>query len=71
MEWGRDLASEHEKYLTEIHFKGPVIVYGKTFFPSEKSVKCIREWLLRLSYGLCLYEVSLSAYAFVFVLRLS
>ena len=40
VEWGCDLASEHEKYLTEIHFKGPVIVYGKTFFHLEKSVKC-------------------------------
>jgi asparaginyl-tRNA synthetase len=25
--WGRDLQSEHERYLTEKHFKRPVIVY--------------------------------------------
>ena len=25
--WGKDLQSEHERYLTEQHFKGPVIVY--------------------------------------------
>ncbi len=25
--WGKDLQSEHERYLTENHFKGPVIVY--------------------------------------------
>ncbi len=25
--WGRDLQSEHERYLTEQHFKGPVFVY--------------------------------------------
>ena len=59
MEWGRDLASEHEKYLTEIHFKGPVIVYGNIFFLWEKSVKCIRQWLLRLSYGVCFDEGTL------------
>ncbi|PWA84815.1 asparagine--tRNA ligase [Artemisia annua] len=28
VEWGVDLASEHEKYLTEIKFKSPVIVYN-------------------------------------------
>ncbi|MFO7964805.1 MAG: asparagine--tRNA ligase [Desulfobacterales bacterium] len=32
--FGRDLQSEHERYLTEIHFKKPVIVYN---FP--KSIK--------------------------------
>jgi len=26
-EWGRDLQSEHERYLTEEHFKQPVILY--------------------------------------------
>ena len=26
-EWGKDLQSEHERYLTESHFKQPVIVY--------------------------------------------
>lgn len=26
-EWGNDLQSEHERYLTEQHVKGPVIVY--------------------------------------------
>ena len=25
--WGRDLQSEHERFLTEEHFKGPVFVY--------------------------------------------
>jgi len=25
--WGADLQSEHERYLTEQHFQGPVIVY--------------------------------------------
>ncbi len=25
--WGTDLQSEHERYLTEQHFQGPVIVY--------------------------------------------
>ncbi len=25
--WGKDLQSEHERYLTEQHFKGPVIVF--------------------------------------------
>jgi asparaginyl-tRNA synthetase len=27
VEWGRDLQSEHERYLTEQHFKRPVILY--------------------------------------------
>jgi asparaginyl-tRNA synthetase len=27
VEWGRDLQSEHERYLTEQHFKQPVILY--------------------------------------------
>jgi asparaginyl-tRNA synthetase len=26
--WGADLASEHEKYLTEVVFKGPVIIFN-------------------------------------------
>ncbi|MEQ8663710.1 MAG: asparagine--tRNA ligase, partial [Gammaproteobacteria bacterium] len=26
-EWGADLQTEHERYLTEEHFKGPVFVY--------------------------------------------
>jgi asparaginyl-tRNA synthetase len=25
--WGKDLQSEHERYLTETHFKQPIIVY--------------------------------------------
>ena len=25
--WGADLAAEHEKYLTDVHFKGPVVVH--------------------------------------------
>lgn len=28
VEWGIDLASEHERYLTEEHFKAPVIVFN-------------------------------------------
>jgi asparaginyl-tRNA synthetase len=28
IEWGRDLQSEHERYLTEQHFKQPVILYN-------------------------------------------
>jgi asparaginyl-tRNA synthetase len=33
--WGNDLQAEHEKYLTEQHFKGPVILhdYPKTIKP--------------------------------------
>ncbi len=27
IEWGRDLQSEHERFLTEQHFKQPIIVY--------------------------------------------
>lgn len=27
MQWGRDMQSEHERYLTEVHFKKPVILY--------------------------------------------
>ena len=27
IEWGRDLQSEHERYLTETHFQKPVILY--------------------------------------------
>jgi len=26
VEWGKDLQSEHEKYLTEVHFKRPLVV---------------------------------------------
>ena len=28
VEWGIDLQSEHERFLTEVHFKSPVIVYN-------------------------------------------
>lgn len=33
--WGSDLQTEHERYLTETHFKGPIIVinYPKTIKP--------------------------------------
>ena len=33
--WGTDLQSEHERYLTEVHFKSPVILfdYPKTIKP--------------------------------------
>ena len=27
-QWGHDLQSEHERFLTEEHFKGPVFVYN-------------------------------------------
>ena len=27
MQWGNDLQTEHERYLTEKHFKCPVILY--------------------------------------------
>ena len=30
--WGIDLATEHERWLAEEHFKGPVIVYN---YPKE------------------------------------
>lgn len=30
--WGLDLGSEHERYLTEVHFKKPVIM---TDYPKE------------------------------------
>lgn len=35
VEWGHDLQSEHERYLTEIHFKKPVILfdYPRTIKP--------------------------------------
>ncbi|KAM7512944.1 hypothetical protein LguiB_011819 [Lonicera macranthoides] len=47
VEWGIDLASEHERYLTEVKFKSPVIVYNypkgiKAFYmkvnPDNKTV---------------------------------
>ncbi|KAK9048498.1 hypothetical protein SSX86_032537 [Deinandra increscens subsp. villosa] len=47
VEWGIDLASEHEKYLTEVKFESPVIVYNypkgiKAFYmkvnPDKKTV---------------------------------
>ncbi|XP_076889066.1 asparagine--tRNA ligase, cytoplasmic 1-like [Bidens hawaiensis] len=47
VEWGIDLASEHEKYLTEVKYESPVIVYNypkgiKAFYmkvnPDKKTV---------------------------------
>lgn len=47
VEWGIDLASEHERYLTEVKYKSPVIVYNypkgiKAFYmkvnPDNKTV---------------------------------
>jgi len=32
IEWGMDLASEHEKYLAEKIFEGPVMLYN---YPKE------------------------------------
>ncbi|MDO4583220.1 MAG: asparagine--tRNA ligase [Planctomycetia bacterium] len=48
--WGIDLQSEHERYLTEVHFRGPVIVYNypkdiKAFYmrlnDDEKTVRAM------------------------------
>ncbi len=39
--WGMDMQSEHERYLTEIHFKRPVIVYN---YPKE-----IKPFYMRLN----------------------
>ena len=41
VEWGLDLQSEHERYLTEKHFKKPVIVHG---YPKE-----IKAFYMRLN----------------------
>lgn len=40
-EWGADLQTEHERYLTEEHFKGPVFVYD---WPKE-----IKAFYMRLN----------------------
>ncbi len=40
-EWGLDLQTEHERYLTEIHFKAPVVVKN---YPTE-----IKAFYMRLS----------------------
>lgn len=40
-EWGLDLQTEHERYLTEVHFKAPVIVRN---YPTE-----IKAFYMRLS----------------------
>lgn len=40
-EWGLDLQTEHERYLTEIHFKAPVVVMN---YPTE-----IKAFYMRLS----------------------
>ena len=39
MEWGIDLASEHERYLTEVLYIKHVIVYN---YPKESKAFCIR-----------------------------
>ena len=39
--WGKDLQSEHERFLTEVHFKQPVIVYD---YPKE-----IKAFYMRLN----------------------
>ncbi|MDO4569471.1 MAG: asparagine--tRNA ligase [Planctomycetia bacterium] len=50
VQWGVDLQSEHERYLTEVHFKGPVIVHDypkdiKAFYmrlnDDEKTVRAM------------------------------
>jgi asparaginyl-tRNA synthetase len=50
VEWGTDLQSEHEKFLTEVHFKSPVILYDypRSFKPfymycndDEKTVRAM------------------------------
>jgi asparaginyl-tRNA synthetase len=40
VEWGLDLQSEHERYLTEVHIKGPLIV---TDYPKEIKAFYMRE----------------------------
>lgn len=40
-EWGLDLQTEHERYLTELHFKAPVVVKN---YPAE-----IKAFYMRLS----------------------
>jgi len=40
-EWGLDLQTEHERYLTEVHFKAPVVVMN---YPTE-----IKAFYMRLS----------------------
>ena len=41
VKWGKDLQSEHERFLTEIHFKQPIIVYN---YPKE-----IKAFYMRLN----------------------
>ena len=50
VDWGTDLQSEHERYLTEVHFKKPVILYDypkqiKSFYmrlnDDEKTVRAM------------------------------
>jgi len=50
VKWGIDMQAEHERYLTEQHFKGPVIVYNypkeiKSFYmkqnPDGKTVRAM------------------------------
>ena len=41
VEWGHDLQSEHERFLTEQHFKGPVVVVD---YPKE-----IKAFYMRLN----------------------
>jgi len=38
--WGKDMASEHERYLTEVVFKKPIIVYN---YPKEIKSFYMRE----------------------------
>ena len=43
--WGVDMASEHEKYLTDVIFKGPVVVYNypkkiKSFYMKSNKDAC-------------------------------
>ena len=40
VEWGCDLQSEHERFLTEEHFKQPVILYN---YP--RSIKPFEQWM--------------------------
>jgi asparaginyl-tRNA synthetase len=49
-DWGRELQTEHERYLTDVHFKGPVIVTDypkdvKAFYmklnPDQKTVRAM------------------------------
>jgi hypothetical protein len=60
--WGIDLATEHEKYLTDVVFKQPVIVYNypkdiKAFYmklnPDGKTVAAMDVLVPKVGHGSC------------------